>query len=205
MACWKNVESFKSGIPRVDTLTTVDYGLDWGVLRGKLTHMGGALSCEIWFEYGSSAHNLNKKTGKQTMASTGEFTTVISGLSECGVCYYRAVVSNDVGTTYGSTLSFTLGAPIVKTDHVDSVEEHSATLKGGLIHLGGASSCQVWFEYGTSEDNLDKQTVKQTLTSAGGFGKTLTNLNSATRYYFRAVADNGLCISYGDTLDFWTK
>jgi len=159
------VKSFKNGIPIVLTSATKSYGASWGILKGNLQHTGGASSCKVWFEYGTSENNLYKQTAKQTLTSTGEFTIKITGLNPCQKYFYRAVASNDVGTDCGGIYSFTPGTPIVDTKPAEDVKTHSATLVGTLTCLGGASSCKVWFEYGTSENNLYKQTAKQTLTS----------------------------------------
>jgi subtilisin len=83
----------------------------------------------------------------------------------------------------------------VSTGDATDVTDSSATLNGSLDDLGGASSAEVYFEYGESGTSLDSTTGTQTLFSTGSFSAEVSGLNSGTDYDFRAVAE----ASDGDT------
>ncbi len=83
----------------------------------------------------------------------------------------------------------------VSTGTTSNVGTSSATLSGDLTDLGGASSADVYFEYGESGTTLDNTTATQTLSATGSFSADVSNLNSGTDYDFRAVAS----ASDGDT------
>ncbi|WP_246045755.1 S8 family peptidase [Halorussus ruber] len=83
----------------------------------------------------------------------------------------------------------------VSTGSASNVGTSSATLSGDLTDLGGASSADVYFEYGESGTTLDSTTGTQTLSSTGTFSADVSNLSSGTDYDFRAVAS----ASDGDT------
>jgi len=77
----------------------------------------------------------------------------------------------------------------VSTGSASDVTETEATLGGSLDDLGGASSADVYFEYGESGTSLDSTTATQTVSSTGSFSDTVTGLSAGTDYDFRAVAD----------------
>jgi hypothetical protein len=51
----------------------------------------------------------------QTIAQSGEFSTLLKGLQDNTAYYYRAYATNIAGTTYGQQLSFTTALGILKT------------------------------------------------------------------------------------------
>ncbi len=77
----------------------------------------------------------------------------------------------------------------VSTGSASNVTETEATLGGSLDDLGGASSADVYFEYGESGTTLDNTTATQTLSATGSFSDTVSGLNAGTDYDFRAVAN----------------
>jgi hypothetical protein len=89
-------------------------------------------------------------------------------------------------------MTFTTAAipPAIEIPSVTAVQTTSATLSGNLISPGSAENVGVYFEYGTTT-TYGSVTSTQTLTSAGAFSATLTNLTPNTTYHFRAVADGG--------------
>ena len=100
----------------------------------------------------------------------------------------------DVGTAVDS-LGSSDPSVAVSTDSASSVGTDGATLNGTLDSLGGASSVEVYFEYGQSGSGLSKTTTAKTLSSTGSYSVDVSGLSSGTGYEFRAVAD----ASDGDT------
>ena len=195
----------KPGWPSVKTEEASYIELNSVTLNGELLHMGGASECEVWFEYGDSEENLNRSTSKKRLSSPGSFNEAIGQLNSCQTYYYKAMAKNDIGTVDGRIESVTPGGPSVSTKFATDVEISTAVLNGKLYDMGGTQSCEVWFEYGLSGDNLEFSTEPITLTSVDDFSISVSGLSSYTTYYFRAKADNGICVGAGSIIDFETE
>jgi len=131
----------------------------------------------------------------------------LNGLQPDTTYHFRACASNSKGTSYGSDKTFTtdqdINIPSVTTNTPTNVEPNSATLNGNLDNMGGASSCQVNFEYGISV-SYGSQTSAQTKYSTGGFTANASNLEPGTTYHFRARATNSAGTGYGSDRTFTT-
>ena len=197
--------TFVPGGPRVITENASNIQTSSAQLNGRLTHMGGASSCEVFFKYGDDINNLNIETPHQNLTSIADFNEVISDLVSCKTYYYQTIAKNDADTWAGLILSFTPGLPIVDTYLPTSVTASSAIYHGTLWNLGGPATCQVWFEYGDdSPNNLDEMTTPQTVNATGPFVANAEGLKSGTTYWVRAVADNGYCEDKGQIKEFKT-
>ena len=187
-----------------DIKSDCSYGINWGTLKGELVHMGGASSCQVWFKYGESESNLEYTSDYQTMTTAGGFSYQLTGLESCTTIYYQAFVSNDIGEDEGFIEDFTPGAATVEAIIPDDVGTIYAVLKGSINCLGGTSSCDVWFEYGRSPNNLNQETGKLTVYAPGEFSARVDNLDPSSTYYFKVTADNGICRSFSSTISFDT-
>ncbi len=175
------------------------------ILKGNLTDMGGDDSCKVWFEYWEEGGEKNQ-TQKKIMDSTGEFYEVLTNLKENTLYYYRAVVENSKGISYGVNLTFkTLALPappsIATWDAMASY--HNATLYANLTSLGGSDFCYIWFEYWDGKSK--KTTSVKTVNTTGLFNVNITGLKDGKCYSYRAVAvgSNGR-IAYGEVKNFST-
>jgi subtilisin family serine protease len=83
------------------------------------------------------------------------------------------------------------GDPIlsVTTDSASSVGTDNATLNGTLSDMGGASSVDVYFEWGQAGGSLSNTTSVQTLSATGSVSADISGLSSGTDYEFRVVAE----------------
>ncbi len=197
--------TFIPGGPRVITINASNIQVTSGQLNGRLTHMGGASSCEVFFRYGEDINNLNIETPHQVLTSIADFNEVITDLESCTPYYYQTIAINDADTWAGLKFSFTPGLPAVDTYLPTAVTSNSAKYHGTLWNLGGPATCQVWFEYGDDNpNNLDETTTPQIVNATGPFEANVEGLKSGTTYWVRAVADNGFCIDKGEIKEFKT-
>jgi alpha-tubulin suppressor-like RCC1 family protein len=113
---------------------------------------------------------------------------------ECGSCFTLAIKSDGTLWVWGQNNFGQLGLGDTTDRRVPTPNENISVV----------SSCQVWFEWGTSTA-LGSSTSQQTMTSPGAFSFTLTGLTPCTTYYYRAVASSSSGMCYGDTLSFTTK
>ncbi|UCD13604.1 MAG: hypothetical protein JSW60_08620, partial [Thermoplasmatales archaeon] len=199
-------KTFIPGGPTVSTHTATNIGLTSAVIRGVLWHMGGAATCEVFFEYGTDEQHLDMETPHQTLNSNTDFSATITNLTICTTYYFRAIAINDADTTVGAIFSVIPGQPYVVTNLPTDVGTTSALFRGELTFLGGASTCDVWFEYDDIDQYppFDKNTTPQTLNAPGSFDANVENLTPGTTYWVRAVAYNGYCTDEGEVESFTT-
>jgi hypothetical protein len=198
--------TFIPGGPRVISKNASDIELTQVTLKGELTHLGGAPSCEVSFLYGTDKDVLNIQTPQHTMTATGEFTATLTNLSTNTTYYFKAVAENDADSWTGLILNATPGRPVVVTRQTGETGNDHALLKGELWHTGGTAECTVWFIYGdVSPNQLDQSTVPQMMNGTGAFQAYIGNLSPSTKYWYRTVAFNGVAQGKGDIYEFTTS
>lgn len=80
----------------------------------------------------------------------------------------------------------------VTTRAAIDIEDDSATLRG-RVYLDGEGEAEVYFEYGRSRTDLDKETDSEIIEeddSSFTFSEEVTGLREDTFYYYRAVAED---------------
>jgi phospholipase C/PKD repeat protein len=147
------------------------------------------------FEWGSNPDALTNitptRSAKLGASSPAE---AITGLAQGTTYYFRIVATNSVGTTIGTTLSFTPNTgPKIFGISASNITSTSVTLTGTINTAG--SDTDVWWQYGTG-GSLSQQTdppqdigsvkAKQTVTTP------VTGLQPSTTYSYRFVGENGV-------------
>lgn len=94
--------------------------------------------------------------------------------------------------------------PSVLTQTVTSVTEGSATLTGELESLDGADSARCSFEWRKAGGADWTTTGGQIRTTTGTFSETLDELETATEYEFRAIAETSTAEAIGEISTFET-
>jgi len=125
-------KNFTTSAVRAEIETNpVEYAV---LLKANITGLGGDESCEVWFEYNKEGENATQ-TPIKMVNGTGTFTEVVSGLEENTTYYYRAVINNSKGISYGTNLSFRMlslpSSPSVDTMKTDA-SYTNATLYANL-------------------------------------------------------------------------
>lgn len=165
-----------------------------------------------WFEYGSSA-SLGNQTPSLSIGSgntSQDFSQIISGLSSNSAYYFRAVAQNQHGVSRGSIVSFNTSGqqgrqPSAYTVSAINIGDYHATLRGSVNPHG--FSADYWFEYGTSQSNLNQSTSQQNIGSGDysqDVSRYISGLNSNITYYYRVVARNNYGTDRGEILSFNT-
>ncbi|PSQ17816.1 serine protease, partial [Halobacteriales archaeon QS_8_69_26] len=174
-----SLSSFSSTGPEVE-LAAPGGSIESTVINGYDTFSGTSMSCP--HVSGAGGHLMAKgytnKEARQRLKDTAEDIGLGSNEQGAGLLDAENAVKD------GST-----GSLSVATDSATNVGDTSATLNGTLSDLGGASSADVYFEYGPSGGSLSNTTSAQTLSSTGSFSADVSGLNSGTEYEYRAVAD----------------
>jgi uncharacterized protein (TIGR02145 family) len=136
----------------------------------------------------------------------GSFSSVLINLLPNTSYFVRAYATNDAGTAYGITYSYTTNTlPTVFTDSVSNVTTGSGSITGTV--QSSASSpiiargiCWSFNPQPTLNDN-----VIPSGTGNGSFNKNIIGLLNLTTCYVRAYATNGVGTSYGSVLSFTTN
>lgn len=194
--------------------TDLSQGDTYAELHGNLTSLGtGVSSVDVWMGIGiknaQGEYQSIQYSTPETKTSTGTFSAVFSNLIPGQLYYYVAFASDNGYIVYGDVLSFTAGTAIVETDPATSVDTDSAILNGTLLSLNevlnSSVTMDVYFEYGPNFVYSTAPEELGSVGSAGAFDATVTGLDSNTEYQFRAVADNGSELFYGETETFITS
>jgi uncharacterized repeat protein (TIGR01451 family) len=101
------------------------------------------------------------------------------------------------------SVAMAVGSPQVQTNSATNVQNNAATLNGNLYDLAGSGSATVWFQWG-QDTNYGNTTNSMTQTYTGTFSQQIFNLSSNQTYHYRAVAQNGYGITYGQDMTFYT-
>ena len=140
-------------------------------------------------------------------SATGAFTYSATGLTPITTYYVRSFATNNSGTAYGSQESFTTtsGLAIITTQSATSVTATSAKLNGTITvrDFPITSYGYCWNTIG-SPSVSDNKVDNGTCNNSGTYTDSISGLNAATTYYFKAfVINNGVTI-YGAEQTFTT-
>jgi subtilisin len=183
-----SLSNFSSTGPEVE-LAAPGGSIYSSVIGGYDTFSGTSMSCPHVSGAGGQlvANGYDNAGARQQLKDTAEDIGLGSNEQGAGLLDVEAALGGGGGG--GDT------SVAVSTGDATNVTDSAATLNGSLDDLGGASSADVYFEYGESGTTLDSTTTAQTLSSTGSFSADVSGLSSGTDYDFRAVAE----ASDGDT------
>src|SRR4030042_1921717 len=99
-------------------------------------------------------------------------------------------------------LPFSLGSAQAPPSNT-TVSGTNVTFVGQVTNLGGDSTNNVWFEYGTTL-SYGQTTQHQTVSQTGLYCITVSGFSPCTTYHYRAVAQNSAGTSYGENKSFTT-
>lgn len=217
----------------VTTRNASNIDSDSATLRGTIDTKNNE-DAEVYFEYGTSRNNLNKKTATEEYSADTDFDSTVSNLSEGTTYYFRAVAKDEDGNKdYGSILSFnTTGDtndvdPVATTKAATDITDDTAELNGA-VDMNDFNNGRVFFVYGTDNnaiddvdaeneyadidedgDDLMKVEVDTDLDDTSSYTVDVTNLDDNTTYYFRVGVEydneaNDPEIEFGSIRSFTT-
>lgn len=199
--------------PVVQTnLNTAPY-ISTVVVSGTVNPNGDATT--YWYEYGQTSA-LGTQTHAYSIGSgfaTFYTPAYITGLASNTTYYFRLSAQNSVGTANGTVYTFETNntpapngvAPTANTSSATSITRTTADLNGQINPKDSVTT--YWFEYGTTS-NLGAVTSFQTSNNSNSSSSVLvsvSNLQPATKYYFRVNAQNQFGTVNGQILNFTTN
>ncbi|GAB3037414.1 hypothetical protein GCM10025298_28710 [Natronobiforma cellulositropha] len=195
------------GVPSVETQPATDVNGSTATLNGELIDLGDFDAADVFFEWRELGTDEWTTTAPQTLEEPGDFSAEIAGLESGSTYEFRAVVVANDEQFLGSTRSFTKLAPDeldVETLPATDVTGSTATLNGELLEAGDAEEVSVYFLYRVTGTSVWLFTDEAVLTEPGPFSAEIDGLEPGTTYEFRAVAQVGSAVVFGDILEFTT-
>ena len=161
----------------------------------------------VWFQWGT-----NTSYGSNTVSVAAGFgsspistNAILTGLASGVTYHYRVVARNDVGTNYGSDVTFsTATPPTVTTYAADLLTGNSARLNGNVNPNGTPTT--MWIEWGTTAsygNTTAAGDIGQGNSPAGVF-YPLSGLGAGLTYHYRVAARNVAGTNYGSDVAFTT-
>ncbi len=93
-------------------------------LNGSIEDLGNDNEAQVWFEYGTS-RSFGYATSRIWKSREEGFFYTVNNLDNNATYYFRAVIQNDYGKTYGSTYSFRTGDDY---QNYDDTEDNYGTI-----------------------------------------------------------------------------
>jgi len=123
-------------VPSLTTSTVTNIGSTSATLNGNITAINGANVTTRGFKY-STTDGFNPATTGTNISETGNYDTgnfnlSPSGLSTTTTYYVCAYATNNVGTTYGSQVSFTT---LIQTDYASTGGQQTFTVPAGITSI----------------------------------------------------------------------
>jgi pimeloyl-ACP methyl ester carboxylesterase len=207
-AAYGNDVSFTTlgNAPGATTNAATNVGSGSATLNGTVNPNGGATTTYFQFglstDYGATTSSSNVGSGISSVsvhADTGP-------IQPNQTFHYRAVATNNSGTTYGQDLTFVTSAmaPSATTDAATSVTSTSAQVNATVNPNGSTTS--VYFQYGlTSSYGSQNTPANFSGTSPLPILAQMSGLNPSTTYHYRVVASNNGGTTYGGDMSFATS
>ena len=135
------------------------------------------------------------------------FNPAVGLLVWCSDCGVKGLFSVFTGSSWSELqlMSPEGSIPIVSTFPISSFGFNSATISGAVTFNGGKSVLAKGLCYSKSPYPNISDFVTATDTGNGSMSYTLNNLDSNSRYFVRAFAQNQNGIAYGSQQEFTTK
>ena len=192
--------------PTVSTNNVTAIYIDTVVCGGYATSpCGHAVSARgvCWNTTGSATLSDNHTSDG---TGTGNFTSVLTGLTMNTTYYVRAYLVSENDTVYGNEVMFSIhGAlPVVTTTAASSVTNSAAVSGGNVTSDGGSSIIKRGVCWSTSHNPTVADSHTSDSVGLGAFASNITGLNPQTTYYVRAYAMNSADTAYGNEETFVT-
>lgn len=192
-------------VPTVTTAQMSEIKAQTATCGGTITSDGGAAVTAkgvCWSTNENPTITDNKSTDG---TGVGLFISSISGLTAGTKYYVRAYATNEVGTSYGTQISFTtLNVAVVSTNAITEITVSSAKSGGVITSDGGSEITAKGVCWSSNENPTVNDNKSIDGTGSGQFISTITGLVAGTKYYVRAYATNAIGTSYGAQLTFTT-
>ncbi|MFH0841473.1 MAG: FISUMP domain-containing protein [Bacteroidota bacterium] len=197
----------KKEIPTVETTEITEITATSAISGGDISSDGNSSVTARGVCYSTNTNPTISDNLTSNDSGIGTFTSNLSGLNVATTYFVRAYATNEEGTGYGSTVSFTtLGALSSASNLAATDITINSALLNGVVNPNNLSTT-VTFEYGTTTEY--GQTITATTSPLTGNSETnisasISGLSPGTTYHFRVKAVNELGTTNGSDKTFTT-
>ena len=196
------------GLPVVTTGDVTNIRASSATCAGDIiTNSGyGIVACGLCWSDNNPYPTVSDSHSTEAVTS-GSFSSKMMNLEHNTTYYVRAYATNDKGTGYGETKTFTTvnGLPVVSTGSVRDVTATSAVCSDNNVQTAefAITARGICWSSSTATPTIENDHTSEVATT-GSFSSTMSNLEDNTKYYVRAYATNSKGTSYGATVQFTT-
>lgn len=196
---YSNIESFTTaGVPEKPTVQTqevTDILSTSARAGGLISSLGNVTSItqygHVWDTKDGPTTSLSTKTELGVKEETGSFSSELKGLLPNKKYFVRAYATNEKGTAYGESVTFTTAAEdmILTTNEVTDVVHNAATCGGTITDFGGRTVKECGICWSTTEAAVsisDHKAIGKLEESE--WRCRAEGLSAESRYYIRAYA-----------------
>ncbi len=194
-------------LAEVTTTSISDISFTTAKSGGTVVNDGGASVTArgvCWSTNASPTINDNKTSDG---AGAGSFTSSITSLTPNTSYFARAYATNENGTAYGISFSFTTTAatkPELTTSSIGIVSGSSVISGGNITSDGGVTITSRGVCWSTSPNPTVSDSKTTDGAGTGNFTSNVAGLTLGTKYYIRAYAINSIATAYGNEINFTT-
>lgn len=195
-----------NGLPAVTTVSVTDVTAKSAICNADVTSDGGfgITACGVCWSATSATPTIADKHTSEVVRS-GAFAANVTNLSASTTYCIRAYATNENGTSYGETKTFTTtqGLPTVTTtDPGENITSTSIATGGNVTDDGGFTVTARGVVYSTLPyPTLENASKVKSGSGTGYFSANITNISPMNNtYYIRAYATNVNGTSYGEQI-----
>jgi hypothetical protein len=192
--------------PTVTTTAASSITNTTAISGGNVTNVGTSTVTARGICWSTTANPTTADNKTTDGTGVGVFSSTISGLTSAVTYHIRAYATSDVGTSYGTDMTFTtLGtAPTVTTTAASSITNTTAISGGNVTSVGTSTVTARGVCWSTTANPTTADNKTTDGVGAGVFSSSLTGLTSGLTYHIRAYATNDVGTSYGSDLTILT-
>ncbi len=210
----KQMQFVTLGLPSEPTVSTGEasniqaYQADFS---GSILNMGNVEAITQYGHVWSIRENptlADQSTTKGEAHAAGPFVSTLTNLHPNVKYYVRAYATNEIGTAYGETKTFTTAYADVQlsTATATNITSKSAVVSATISNNGGHTIVERGVCWSTSSTPTLSNNFAKSSTQENNFSTALSGLSELTTYYARAYVKTAYedKVFYGNTTSFTT-
>ncbi len=208
IAFGQNLE-FTTGVylPSLSSCTVADIRPNTAQASAQLLNNGYGTITELGICWSTTTNPSINDHRVEGNIGTGQISQILNNLERNTLYYARAFASNQAGTAYGETASFTTleGIPAVSTTSFSQRTDILARIHGSVTDTGESTLLATGICWSTAANPDLNSSFQATDEPSTEFNIQVLGLEPSTTYHFRAYATNEFATAYGEDLLLSTK
>lgn len=147
-------------LPTLSSTVVSKFGLTTATIKGNITAAGGILASGVCYSSTIQTPTITDNTTSDG-ASSGIFTSALTGLTQNTTYYVRSYATNSSGTSYGSAVSFSTYGTVVTRTGKTWLDRNLGASRVAQSTTD-ASSYGDYFQWGRPADGHEKMQISGT-------------------------------------------